>query len=517
MQDQNFYSSILGQFDNDIKDAGLHISRDLINRFIASILTKKFTIFSGSSGTGKTRLAQIFARWLTPKYIGRSDPFSIGTEIPAQNISYYVSNSDKISVELVNNFDQNKAIFAILPRSLIQEWVNCIKENKFTFSTSARTIREEITKTSKYSPQLNSFETHLRAAAIAVIKNSENTKNLNCVEIIPVGADWTSTEQILGFPDALDPTIYRKTRALELVLQAIDYPDIPHFLILDEMNMSYVERYFSDILSAMESGEEIELYNITDNKRSNVPHKIKLPENLFIIGTINVDETTYQFSPKVLDRANVIEFQSNIKDIEKLLINPRALQISNIDGKGNTFSTEFLARHRIFPTANDIYTQIIKEEIISLVKICSALRCDIGFRTTLDIYKFALYFQNINKDIISENTIISKAIDAQICQKILPRMNGSREGIGGLLHALAYWCSVDHSRDSSLALSSHSLFLEEIVKKAIKIGQEQNSEQNINNTNHESLNSGSFVMSSIKINRMLRQLTLNGFVSFTEA
>ena len=101
MQDQNFYSSIVSQFYNDTQSAGFHISRDLINRFIASILTKKFTIFSGSSGTGQTRLAQIFARWLTPKYIGRSDPFSIGTEIPAQNISYYVSNSDKISVELV--------------------------------------------------------------------------------------------------------------------------------------------------------------------------------------------------------------------------------------------------------------------------------------------------------------------------------------------------------------------------------------------------------------------------------
>ena len=130
MEDQNFYSSISDQFYNDTQDAGLHISRDLISRFIASILTKKFTIFSGSSGTGKTRLAQIFARWLTPKYIARTDPFSIGTEIPAQNISYYVSNSDKISVELVNNFDQNKATFTILPRLLIQEWVNCIKENQ---------------------------------------------------------------------------------------------------------------------------------------------------------------------------------------------------------------------------------------------------------------------------------------------------------------------------------------------------------------------------------------------------
>ena len=517
MEDQNFYSSISDQFYNDTQDAGLHISRDLISRFIASILTKKFIIFSGSSGTGKTRLAQIFARWLTPKYIARTDPFSIGTEIPAQNISYYVSNSDKISVELVNNFDQNKATFTILPRLLIQEWVNCIKENNFTLFTSARTIREEINKTSKYSPQLNSFETHLRAAAIAIIKNSENMQNFNCVEIIPVGADWTSTEQILGFPDALDPTVYRKTRALELILQAINNPNIPHFLILDEMNMSYVERYFSDILSAMESGEEIELYNANDNERSSVPHKINLPDNLFIIGTINVDETTYQFSPKVLDRANVIEFQSNIKDIEKLLNNPRSLQLSNIDGKGNSFSTEFLVRHRIFPTANDIYTNIIKDEIISLVKICASLRFDIGFRTTLDIYKFTLYYQNINKNFMSEDEIILKAMDAQIFQKILPRMNGSREGIGGLLHALAYWCGPDHTRDSSLAPSSHSLCLEEMVKKAIKIGQEKYSETNSDNTNYELLTNNGFAMSFSKINRMLRQLNFNGFVSFTDA
>lgn len=68
------------------------------------------------------------------------------------------------------------------------------------------------------------------------------------------------------------------------------------------MNLSHVERYFADFLSAIESGEEIPLYGNNDT--------LTLPDNLFIIGTVNVDETTYMFSPKVLDRANTIEFDT---------------------------------------------------------------------------------------------------------------------------------------------------------------------------------------------------------------
>ena len=72
------------------------------------------------------------------------------------------------------------------------------------------------------------------------------------------------------------------------------------------MNLSHVERYFSDFLSAMESEDPIHLH---DNMKLNVPPwKIELPLNLFVVGTVNVDETTYMFSPKVLDRANTIEF-----------------------------------------------------------------------------------------------------------------------------------------------------------------------------------------------------------------
>ena len=68
MQDQNFYSSILGQFDNDIKDAGLHISRDLINRFIASILTKNLLFFLDLLELGKQDLLR-FLRGGSPPNI----------------------------------------------------------------------------------------------------------------------------------------------------------------------------------------------------------------------------------------------------------------------------------------------------------------------------------------------------------------------------------------------------------------------------------------------------------------
>jgi 5-methylcytosine-specific restriction protein B len=99
----------------------------------------------------------------------------------------------------------------------------------------------------------------------------------------------------------------------------------PFFLILDEMNLSHVERYFADFLSIMESNDSIKLY--TGNKRKSIDGleielEMSWPKNLFIIGTVNIDETTYMFSPKVLDRANVIEFRITNDEIKFFLGNP---------------------------------------------------------------------------------------------------------------------------------------------------------------------------------------------------
>ena len=112
-------------------------------------------------------------------------------------------------------------------------------------------------------------------------------------------------------------------KALKFMLTAQSHPTKPFFLILDEMNLSKVEHYFSDFLSCLESRisidgsvrqEKVILYAGTefiatnDDEFDEITSSIEIPQNLYITGTINVDETTYMFSPKVLDRANVIEF-----------------------------------------------------------------------------------------------------------------------------------------------------------------------------------------------------------------
>ncbi|MBL0183687.1 MAG: hypothetical protein IPP96_15955, partial [Chitinophagaceae bacterium] len=142
--------------------------------------------------------------------------------------------------------------------------------------------------------------------------------------LLPVGADWTNREPLLGFPNALKIGEYVKpdNRVLDLIIEADKNKTKPYFLILDEMNLSHVERYFADFLSVMESSEEISLhsgnedYKCADDK---IPAKLKLPQNLFIIGTVNIDETTYMFSPKVLDRANVIEFRVSADEMKSYL------------------------------------------------------------------------------------------------------------------------------------------------------------------------------------------------------
>ena len=179
--------------------------------------------------------------------------------------------------------------------------------------------------------------------AKALVEDSE--KQL-CV--VSVGADWTNREPLLGFPNALQPNKYvvPENGVLQLLIEANRNSEKPYFLILDEMNMSYVERYFADFLSALESHEEIPLWEKPDECDSEVPAKIALPRNLFIIGTINVDETTYMFSPKVLDRANVIEFKISVKEMAYFLNDMKELHSDEIKGKAVSISNRDIPLYR---------------------------------------------------------------------------------------------------------------------------------------------------------------------------
>jgi energy-coupling factor transporter ATP-binding protein EcfA2 len=400
-------SSICDDLFKSLSDAGLVCTRALLKRFACSLLSKPFLIITGLSGSGKTKLAHAFAAWITPKksYI---DPFLPGNQIESERIIYYINNSDSIAVEFSNNKDFESATLVTLPKAIIEEWASYIYDNSLSREVSARQIREGVSSSSKFSSQLHSFETHLKAAAFALIDSRKTQLEVDCYRIIPVGADWTSNENVLGYPDALHENRYSRpiSGALDLILQARNDKERPYFLILDEMNLSHVERYFADVLSAIESEKEISLHAspvpINGGKgQLPVPDKIRLPNNLFIIGTVNIDETTYMFSPKVLDRANVIEFRAAKEDIEKFLKSPIHVSMEKLAGQGIGYAANFVrmaAHENAYPS--NIPTEIADAEAIAkeltkrlteVFEKLSPIGAEFGFRTAIEISRFIYY------------------------------------------------------------------------------------------------------------------------------
>lgn len=123
------------------------------------------------------------------------------------------------------------------------------------------------------------------------------------LSIIPVRPDWTDATALFGYYSSFENR-YIMTEFLKVLLHAHEEREKPHFIVLDEMNLARVEYYLSDYLSGVESHKEIPLHNRDD--LDGIPSKISIPPNVYLIGTINVDETTHSISDKVLDRAFIM-------------------------------------------------------------------------------------------------------------------------------------------------------------------------------------------------------------------
>ena len=128
-----------------------------------------------------------------------------------------------------------------------------------------------------------------------------------------VRPEWTDPSGVMGYYDVLTNR-YVVPTFLEAVLVATAHRDSPVFVILDEMNLARVEYYLSEVLSAIETRGTLQLHSngvpLEGTTGTSVRAQVPLPENLFIIGTINIDETTNPVSDKVLDRASVIDMSS---------------------------------------------------------------------------------------------------------------------------------------------------------------------------------------------------------------
>ena len=297
--------------------------------------------------------------------------------------------------------------------------------------------------------------------------------------VVSVGADWTNREPLLGFPNALkdDEYVRPESGVLDLLIEANkeENKEKPYFLILDEMNMSYVERYFADFLSVMESGEGISLWKGSENHP--VPPAISLPKNMFIIGTINVDETTYMFSPKVLDRANVIEFKISSDEMGDFLNEMKNVDRCSINGKAAGMGANFVNLANVKELDKD--DEAVKT-LQNFFKELKKVNAEFGYRTATEIFRYIA--QAKKNDDTDEKLTNHDILDAAIIQKLLPKLHGSRKKLEPVLAQLWKLCFTEEVH-----------IARENVDKAI------------------------YKESADKILRMYEAANANGFTSFAEA
>ena len=304
--------------------------------------------------------------------------------------------------------------------------------------------------------------------------------------IIPVGADWTNREPLLGYPNALKPEEYVKpdSGVIDLILQANKNPELPHFLILDEMNLSHVERYFADFLSVMESNEEIPLYadGTVDN---GVPSKLKVPANLFIIGTVNIDETTNMFSPKVLDRANTIEFRINNSEMEGFLGKTNDLNMKALLTKGANMAQSFisLSNNKSFTTKD---LDEINNTLLNFFGELQKTGAEFGYRSASEILRLINQLDTLNKALTT-----SEKLDVAIMQKLLPKLHGSRRKLCPILETLGSFC----------------------LTEDLKVVKDVFDKDDFDYSNYKVL----YPLSLEKIARMYKGAVDNGFASYAEA
>jgi hypothetical protein len=195
----------------------------------------------------------------------------------------------------------------------------------------------------------------------------------------------------LGYVNPIENHVYMRTGFLEFLLRASADPDRPYVVLLDEMNLSHPEQYLAPLLSAMESGDPIELHALGDEV-GDVPGYTPYPANLVIIGTVNMDETTHGLSDKVLDRSTVIEFWDIKVD----------------DYPGWEAPT----------TLPDSGLALIKRVLNDLMSPLRAVRLHFGWRSIGDVLGY------VEAGVEGGELGLEEALDHAIYSKILPKLRG---------------------------------------------------------------------------------------------
>lgn len=302
---------------------------------------------------GKFELLENAKKWSDPKPIIALADWGLLSTKKENSIQYYYLDKEIIrrfgdiisNLRIKNNFRHSSTqIKKIVNKSDIYRFLTAIRTKPFVLlagisgtgksrivrKLAQATVSEELQVA--YGNKYTDFE-----------KERWNIHKPENFEIIQVKPNWHNSMDVVGYLSNIPEPHYVFTPFVEFIIKAMKYPTIPFFLCLDEMNLAPVEEYFAEFLSAIESrsyengvystdpiiksfdsfGNEVcnnmirtffPEYNPDkqDNENEYLIDRLKnqglmLPQNLIVIGTVNMDETTFSFSRKVLDRAMSIE------------------------------------------------------------------------------------------------------------------------------------------------------------------------------------------------------------------
>ncbi len=278
-------------------------------------------------------------------------------------------------------------------------------------------------------------------------------------EMVQVKPNWHDSSELIGYVSRVSgKPVFEAGDFLKFVAKAWENPKVPYFLCLDEMNLAPVEQYFAEYLSVVESRKADENGVITtdpilkkcdeqwyfdltakltndDEIRARFNKDgICIPQNLIVVGTVNMDETTFSFSRKVLDRAMTIEM--NEVDLYGGLTD-RHEKIGKLEA-GNLIGTAV--------EGVDVYknNKDVCEKVINYLKVINTnlegTPFKVAYRTRNEFLLYVVNNLPYNKEEdgseIAQKEIIARALDEITSMKILSRIEGDETKIGNLLEQL---------------------------------------------------------------------------------
>ncbi|WP_342718360.1 DUF3578 domain-containing protein [Bacillus paramycoides] len=250
--------------------------------------------------------------------------------------------------------------------------------------------------------------------------------------LIPVRPDWSDSSDLLGYVNLQGE--FQERPLIKVLENADANPNRPYFVVLDEMNLARVEYYFSDFLSVIESRKWKDGKIVTSPvlPESITNKHITIPSNVYIIGTVNMDETTHPLSKKVLDRANTIEFNTVNLDYFNFLMDVEEKEAEIASNR--SLETEYLHLKECFKENEDLVRNI-SNILIAINKILESVGAQVGYRIRDEICFYMAY--NEQGKLLS----FDEALDYQIYQKILPRLAGSDGRTEEVLKQLYVLCA----------------------------------------------------------------------------